>query len=104
MRTLLVACLLALPLCAQQQVRQVVVVTPGAASRPAAPTKIVRVLPAPAPAPAGAYAGSRGQRDWRGTSRGAVVQRSARYAAWRARFRPTHPFRSVPLRFRAGWR
>lgn len=104
MRTVFAALVLALSVCAQQPSRQVVIVTPGAASRPAGPTKIVRVLPAPTPAPVGAYAGSRGQRDWRGTTRGAFVQRRAQYATWRARFRPTHPFRSVPLRFRAGWR
>ena len=104
MRIILAVLLLSLSLSAQQPAPRVVVVTPGASSRPAAPTKIVRVLPAPAPAPAGAYAGTRGQRDWRGTSRGAVMQRRAQYSAWRAQFRPTHPFRSVPLRFRAGWR
>jgi hypothetical protein len=104
MRTILAALFLVLPLVAQQRAPHVVVVTPGAASRPAGPTKIVRVMPAPRPAPAGAYEGSRGQRDWRGTSRGAVMQRRAQYATWRAQFRPTHPFRSVPLRFRAGWR
>ncbi|MGA1524288.1 MAG: hypothetical protein ACO4CZ_10005 [Planctomycetota bacterium] len=105
MRTLLAVFLFALPLCAQQQARRVVVVTTGAATaRPVGPTKIVRVMPAPSPSPAGAFAGSRRQPDPRGMSRGAVQQRRAQYSAWRARFRPTHPFRGVPLQFRAGWR
>jgi hypothetical protein len=100
MRSLIAVLFLALPLLAQEPAPKVVVVQPGAASRPAPPTKIVHVAPNPEPGPAGAFEGSRSQATWfYFTSRGPERNRAI-HDIWRSRLRPVHPFRYAPVVYR----